>query len=419
MSTVPDHLTPAELDAAELDAADPLASWPGRFVHHDDVVAYLDGNSLGRPLRATGDRFARFLDDDWGGRLIRSWDERWMALPTRIGDRIGALLGAAPGQTVVADSTTVLLYKTIRAALDLARGPAGADRDEIVIDDDQFPTDRFVVEGIAREHDATVRWMHVDPARGVTAADLRDVVGPRTAVVLLNHVSYRSAFIADMSGLTAIAHDAGALVVWDLCHSVGVVPTELDAWQVDLAVGCTYKFLNGGPGAPAFLYCRQPLQARAVPPIQGWMGAADVFAMGPSYDPAPGIGRFVSGTPPITGMLAMQDMLDALETVGIDAVRAKSVALTEYAIRLADEVLGPFGVEVVSPRDAAVRGSHVMLRHPDFREVVARLWERGVVPDFRNPDGLRVGLSPLSTTFAEVAAGLGAIRDALAAVPAR
>jgi kynureninase len=409
-----DHLDAAELDAAALDAAafdaaDPLGAWPDRFVRTGDVVAYLDGNSLGRPLAATRERLARFLDEDWGSRLIRSWDEQWMDLPTAIGDRIGRhLLGAAPGQTVVADSTTVLLYKAIRAGLS-----ARPERDEIVIDDDQFPTDRFVVEGIAREHGATVRWMHVDPALGVTAEDLRAVVGPQTAVVLVNHVSYRSAYIADMPGLTAIAHEAGALVVWDLCHSVGVVPMDLDAWEVDLAVGCTYKFLGGGPGAPAFLYARASLLPELVPPIQGWMGAADVFSMAAAYEPAATVRRFVSGTPPVTGMLAMQDMLDALESVGIDAVRAKSTALTEYTILLADEHLVPLGVEVASPRDASVRGSHVMLRHPDFREVVARLWERGIVPDFRNPDGLRVGLSPLSTTFAEVEAGVLAIRDEL------
>jgi kynureninase len=406
-----DPLDPAALDPAVLDAADPLAAWTDRFVRTGDVVAYLDGNSLGRPMTTTADRFARFVAEDWGTRLIRSWDEQWMDLPTAIGDRIARVtLGAGPGQTVVADSTTVLLYKAIRAAL-----TARPDRDEIVIDDDQFPTDRFVVEGIAQEHGATVRWVHVDPALGVTVEDLEAVVGPRTAVVLVNHVSYRSAYIADMPAITALVHAAGGLVVWDLCHSVGVVPMELDAWEIDLAVGCTYKFLNGGPGAPAFLFARQSLHADLAPPIQGWMGAEDVFAMADGYRPAPTIRRFVSGTPPITGMLAMQDMLDALEAAGIEAVRAKSVALTQYAVRLVDEHLVPLGVSFASPRDASVRGSHVMIRHPEFRRVVAGLWERGIVPDFRNPDGLRVGLSPLSTTFAEVSAGIEAIREELTA----
>ena len=400
------------LDAGALDAADPLAGYVDRFVRDGDVVAYLDGNSLGRPLRATLDRYDAFVRRDWGERLIRSWDERWMDLPTELGDRIGALtLGAAAGQTVVADSTTVLLYKAIRAAFDAA----GPDRDEIVLDDDQFPTDRYVVEGIAREVGATVRRVHVDPALGLTPELVGPVLGPRTAVVLANHVSYRSAAIADLAGITRLAHDAGALVVWDLCHSVGVVPMTLDADRVDLAVGCTYKFLNGGPGAPAFLYARADLQDRLRPPVQGWMGARDVFAMGPAYVPAAGIRRFVSGTPPVTGMLPMQDMLDLVAEVGLPAIRAKSVALTSFATALVDEVLVPLGVEVASPRDAAVRGSHVMLRHPSFRSVVERLWADGVVPDFRNPDGLRLGLSPLSTTFAEVGRGVAAIRDALAA----
>jgi kynureninase len=312
----------------------------------------------------------------------------------------------------VADSTTVLLYKAIRAAFDAA----GPDRDEIVLDDDQFPTDRFVVDGIARECGATVRRVHVDPDLGLTPELLAPVLGPRTAVVLGNHVSYRSAAIADLAGITRLAHEAGALVVWDLCHSVGVVPMTLDADGVDLAVGCTYKFLNGGPGAPAFLYAGGAVLDRLRPPVQGWMGAADVFAMASSYVPADGIRRFVSGTPPVTGMLAMQDMLDLIEEVGIDAVRAKSVSLTSFVIAFADEHLVPLGVGIASPRDPPLRGSHVMLRHPGFREVVERLWRVGVVPDFRNPDGLRVGLSPLSTTFAEVERGLAAIRDAVASV---
>ncbi|ROQ38614.1 kynureninase [Frondihabitans sp. PhB188] len=396
----------------DLDTTDPLAAYVDRFVPAVGVTAYLDGNSLGRPLRATADRIAGFVAHDWGTRLIRSWDDRWMDLPTVVGDRIGALaLGSAAGQTVVGDSTTVLLYKALRAALEIGQR---AGRHEIVLDDDQFPTDRFVVEGIARERGATVRWIHVDPDAGVTPALVGDAVGPGTAVVLLNHVSYRSGFLADLPAITAIVHDAGALVVWDLCHSAGVVPMSLDEAGADLAVGCTYKFLNGGPGAPAFLFARADLQARLEQPIQGWMGAADVFAMAASYEPAPGIRRFISGTPPVLGMLPMQDMLDLIEEVGIDAVRTKSLALTDHAFALADEHLAPLGVVTATPRDPAVRGSHVTLRHPDFKALLPRLWDAGVIPDFRNPDALRLGLSPLSTSFAEVEAGVAAVREALA-----
>ena len=400
-----------DLPAAPHDAADPLAALVARFVPAGDVVSYLDGNSLGRPLLATGPRVEQLLRHDWGTRLIRSWDERWMALPTEVGDRIGTVaLGAAPGQTVVGDSTTVLLYKAIRAALAARPG-----RHEIVIDDDQFPTDRFVVEGIARERGAVVRWVSVDPALGVTPELLAPVLGPDTAVVLVNHVSYRSAFVADLEAIATAVREAGALLVADLCHSVGVVPMQLDAWGVDIAVGCTYKYLNGGPGAPAFLYARADLVAELEQPIQGWMGAADVFAMADGYTASPGIRRFISGTPPVVGMLAMQDMLDLVDEAGLDAVRAKSVALTEYALELVDAWLVPLGVEVASPRDPAQRGSHVMIRHAAFREVVATLWEQGVVPDFRNPDGLRIGLSPLSTSFEEVRVGLAAVRAALQA----
>ncbi|GAA0967181.1 kynureninase [Frigoribacterium faeni] len=400
-----------ELPADALDAADPLAALVSRFAPAGDVVSYLDGNSLGRPLTATSGRIEGFLRHDWGTRLIRSWDERWMDLPTVLGDRIGAAaLGAAAGQTVVGDSTTVLLYKAIRALL-----AARPDRHEIVIDDDQFPTDRFVVEGIARERGATVRWVHVDPTLGVTVDLLADVVGPDTAVVLVNHVSYRSGYVADMAAITELVHAAGALVLFDLCHSVGVVPMRLDEWGVDVAVGCSYKYLNGGPGAPAFLYARRDLLPTLEQPIQGWMGAADVFAMADGYTPAPGIRRFISGTPPVVGMLPLHDMLDLVEEAGIDAIRAKSLALTDYAFALVDAWLGPLGVTVATPRAAELRGSHVTVTHPSFRAVVAALWEEGVVPDFRNPDGLRIGLSPLSTTFAEVRVGIAAIRAALLA----
>ncbi|MBO0609985.1 kynureninase [Myceligenerans salitolerans] len=404
-------LTPSALAerAAALDAADPLAHYRDRFAPSPGLVAYLDGNSLGRPLRATRDHLAGFVDDVWASRLIRAWDEGWMDAPTELGDTIGRVtLGAAPGQTVVADSTTVMLYKLARAAVG-----ARAGRDEIVADTENFPTDRFVLEGVAAESGMTIRWITPDPALGVTADDVAGVVSERTALVLLSHVAFKSAFVADMPAVTRVVHDAGALVLWDLCHSVGAVPVELDACGVDLAVGCTYKFLNGGPGAPAFGYVARELQDQLRQPVQGWMGAADPFAMGPAYEPAPGIRQFVSGTPPVVGMLPMRDMLDLIDEVGMAAVRAKSVALTQFVVEAADQHLAPLGVRVASPRDAAVRGSHVMLEHPRFREATALLWRWGVVPDFRPPAGMRIGLSPLSTSFTEVARGLALVAEAL------
>ncbi|MDZ5146185.1 kynureninase [Microbacterium testaceum] len=408
---VPAHSFAAE--AGRLDGADPLAHHRDAFVGSETSLIYFDGNSLGRPPRATADRLARFVTDEWGGRLIRGWDEAWMELPFVIGDRIGALaLGAASGQTVIGDSTTVLLYKMLRAALDAqtARDP---ERVEIVVGRDDFPTDRYLVEGIAAERGARVVWVEVDTARGVDADSLRAAVGPRTAVVLLSHVSYRSGFLADGPELTAIAHRAGALVLWDLCHSAGSVPVELDAWNADLAVGCTYKYLNGGPGSPAFAYVASRHHATLNQPVQGWMGAADVFSMGPQYRPAEGMRRFLSGTPPVLAMVAMQDTLDLLDAAGIEAVRAKSIALTEFAVRVADGILSPLGVRLASPRDPAERGGHVTLSHPAMRAVTARLWNDDVIPDYRDPHGLRIGLSPLSTSFAETLAGMQAVAAAV------
>ncbi|MCU1424894.1 MAG: aminotransferase class V-fold PLP-dependent enzyme [Microbacteriaceae bacterium] len=384
----------------------------------DTVVAYLDGNSLGRPLVASVDRVSEFMTAQWGGRLIRGWsggavgEEGWLDLGQRIGDDLGrVVLGAAPGQTTIGDSTTVLLYKLVRAAVELRPG-----RTELVIDRDNFPTDRYVLEGIAAERGLTVRWVETDAAAGVTAEALAEHLSLSTALVVLSHVSYRSGFLADVHALTTLTHDAGALIVWDLCHSAGVVATELDACGVDFAVGCTYKYLNGGPGSPAFAYVRAEHLADFRQPIQGWLGSARPFEMGQGYEPAKGIRRLLSGTPPVIGMLAMRDMIALIESVGIDAVRAKSVALTEHAIALVDALLPDAGL--ASPRDPARRGSHITIDHDGFEAVMPELWRRGIIPDFRRPNGIRLGLSPLSTSFAEVSLGVAAIAELVAVTPA-
>ena len=391
------------------DARDPLAGYRDRFVGAESSLVYFDGNSLGRPLKVTGPRLARFVDEEWGGRLIRGWDERWFDLPRTIGDDLGrVVLGAGPGQTAVGDSTTVLLYKLMRAAVAARPG-----RTEIAIDRDNFPTDRYVAAGIADECGLTLRWIEVDRAAGVTPDLLAAAVGEQTALVVLSHVAYRSAWLADVPELTRIAHDAGALVLWDECHSAGSVPVALDDAGVDLAVGCTYKYLNGGPGSPAYCYVARRHLDTLTQPIQGWMGAVDPFLMGPTYAPAEGIRRFLSGTPPIVGMLAVQDMLDLVEEVGMPAVRAKSVELTSYAVEVAESLLGDHGVVLASPRDPAQRGGHVTLDHPLMREVTAALWQQDVIPDYRDPGGLRIGLSPLSTSFAEVERGLEMVRATL------
>ena len=406
-SGVDDLATQAEL----LDAADPLADFRDQFIGSDDpaIIAYLDGNSLGRPLRATRDRISGFVEEIWGRRLIRAWDEGWMDDPVRVGDDIGrVVLGAAAGQTVVGDSTSVMLYKWIRAASAGQRG-----RDEIIADVGNFPTDRFVVEGIADELGMRLRWLEADRRSGITVDQVTEVTGPRTALILLSDVAYRSGYLADVPAITATAHDHEALVLWDVCHSAGAMPRRLDDWGVDLAVGCTYKYLNGGPGSPAFGYVRADLQQRLRQPIQGWMGSAEPFEMAKHYLPSDSIRRFISGTPSIIAMLAMQDMLALIEQAGLEAIRAKSVALTEFAMQISDQLLSPLDVEIASPRDAARRGSHITLEHPGFRIATQRLWDRGVIPDFRPPDGLRIGLSPLSTSFREVFDGLAAVRDVL------
>ena len=398
--------------ARRLDDADPLAHLRSRFLGVDDpsVLAYFDGNSLGRPLVATAERMDAFVRDQWGGRLIRGWTDEWLEWPLVVGDRLGAaVLGAGPGQVVVADSTSVLLYKLVRAAVDASPG-----RREVVVDTDNFPTDRYVVEGIAAERGLSVRWIETDPATGVTADQVAEVVGPDTALLVFSHVAYRSAWIADAPEITRLAHDAGALVLWDLSHSVGSVPVELDAWGADLAVGCGYKYLNGGPGAPAFAYVASRHLDRLRQPVQGWMGRADMFEMGPGYDAAPGIRSVLSGTPPILAMVPLLAGLELLEEAGIAAVRTKSVLLTELAVQLAEAWLVPLGFGIASPRDPERRGGHVTLCRADARELNARLVERGVIPDFRAPDGLRLGLSPLSTSFEEVHRGLELLREVAA-----
>ena len=386
-----------------LDAADPLAAFRDRFVIDDDLVAYLDGNSLGRVPRATVDRLTAFVRDEWGSRLIRGWADPWVELPVTVGDELGqALLGAAAGQTVIADSTSVNLYKLLHAAMGLR-----PERDEIVIDATNFPTDRYLVESVAAARGLTVRWLRPDLVDNVTVDALAEVLGERTAVVVLSHVDYRSGTLVDLPAITRRVHEHGAVVVWDVCHSAGVLPIALDAAEVDFAVGCTYKYVNGGPGAPAFLYVAERHLTAVTQPIAGWWSASDLFAMSETYEVAPTIRRMLSGTPSVSGIVAVQEGVRLIAEAGTDAIRTKSEALTAYAIELLDDA----GLELVTPRDAALRGSHVTVRHPEARRITDEMIERGVVPDFREPDLIRLGLSPLSTSFAEVEAGIRVLRD--------
>lgn len=399
--------------AARLDAADPLRAFTTRFEKAPGVLAYFDGNSLGRPVAGVAEELARFVRHDWGTRLIRSWDEGWMTWPEQLGDRLGEVaLGAAAGQVVVADSTTVMLYKLLRALADAQRR-SDPRRTEIVVDTDNFPTDRYVAEGVAAERDMVLRWIEADPATGVTTVQVEEAVGERTAVVLLSHVAYRSGYVADGPGITTAVHAAGGFVLWDLSHSVGSVPVDLDRWGADAAAGCSYKYLCGGPGAPAFGYLATRHQGVALPPVQGWMGRRDPFQMGSGYAPAAGVRGLVSGTPPIVAMVPLRAGIEQLEQATLSAVRAKSLALTDFAWSLVQRWPARLGVLVASPREHDRRGGHLTLRHPRFRQVLPLLWQRGVIPDFREPDGLRLGLSPMSTTFTEVELGLEQVRRSL------
>ena len=394
----------ASLDSAALDAADPLAPFRDRFVIPDQRLVYLDGNSLGRLPAATVERLARVVGGEWGGELIRGWDH-WLDEPLRVGDRLAeAVLGARPGEVVLSDSTSVNFYKAALAALEARPG-----RRVVVTDRPNFPTDRYVLEGLARARDLEIAWLDPDDVEGPQPADVEAALADHrgdVALVTLSHVNYRSAAIADMGAITALAHEAGALTIWDLSHSAGSIAVDLEGSGADLAVGCTYKYLNGGPGAPAWLYVRRSLQGQLRNPIQGWFGQRDQFAMGQGYDPEPGIRSWLVGTPGIIGLAAADEGIKLIAEAGIDRIRAKGIALTEYAIALLDARLARLGFSLGSPRDPAHRGAHVAIRHPDARRLTAELIARDVIPDFREPDSIRFGLSPLTTRFSDVEAGV-------------
>ncbi|MYV49921.1 kynureninase [Streptomyces sp. SID2888] len=395
-----------ELRARERDAADPLAAVRARFVL--DEAVYLDGNSLGALPAAVPGRMEDVVRRQWGSLRIRSWDESgWWTAPERIGDRIAPLVGAAPGQIVVGDSTSVNVFKALVAAVRLARGTAGAEggRDEIVVDATTFPTDGYIAGSAARMTGCTLR--------PVAPAEVPDALGDRTAAVLLNHVDYRTGRLHDLPGLTAAVHAAGAVVVWDLCHSAGALPVGLDEHGVDLAVGCTYKYLNGGPGSPAYLYVRRELQDRFDSPLPGWNSHADPFGMRADYEPAAGAPRGRVGTPDILSMLALEAALEVWDGVSVDAVRAKSLALTDFFLECVAAYAPEGVVESLTPAAHAERGSQVALRCPDAGEVMKRLIGSGVVGDYRPPDVLRFGFTPLYVGFADAERAARILADTL------
>ncbi|MFJ6832434.1 kynureninase [Streptomyces sp. NPDC091209] len=374
--------------AAELDAADELAGVRGQFVL-DDVV-YLDGNSLGALSAGVPGRVEDVVRRQWGELRIRSWEESgWWTAPERIGDRIAPLVGAAAGQIVVGDSTSVNVFKALVGAVRLA----GEGRDEILVDATTFPTDGYIAESAARMTGCELR--PVDPD------EVPSALNSRTAAVLLNHVDYRTGRRFDLPSLTSAIRAAGAISVWDLCHSAGALPVGLDENGVDLAVGCTYKYLNGGPGSPAYLYIRSGLQDRFDSPLPGWNSHAEPFGMSASYAPAPGALRGRVGTPDILSMLALEAALEVWDGVSIDSVRAKSLALTDFFLECVSAYVPEGRVESVTPSAHAERGSQVALRCADAGAVMKRLIDQGVVGDFRHPDILRFGFTPLYVGFAD------------------
>lgn len=381
--------------AARLDAADPLAAVRDRFVLPEGLV-YLDGNSLGPLPIGVADRVRRVVEDEWGGSLIRGWnDDGWVDLPSRVGDRIGALVGAGPGTVAATDSTSVNVAKALTAGLRRNR-----DRRVVLSDDGNFPTDLYMAQGLLGALDAGHQLRTVPPEQ--VEAVLAGPDGEDVAVLMLTHVDYRTGRMHDMAALTDLAHHRGAIAMWDLAHSAGAVEVELDAWGVDLAVGCSYKYLNGGPGAPAFVYVAERHAPAVEPLLSGWFGHEAPFAFDLDYRPAPGVGRMLVGTPPVIGLSALDAALDVWRGVSMAEVRAKSVALTERFVAGVEASCAPHGLRLVSPRDPAARGSQVSFAHPDGYAIVQALIADGVIGDFREPDVMRFGFTPLYLSFADV-----------------
>ena len=394
--------------AAELDADDPLRPFRDQVLRADPELVYLDGNSLGMLPLAAADRLRRVVNEQWGGELVRGW-QHWDRLPVEVGDRIGGLVGAAPGQVVATDTISVNLFKLACAALDARPG-----RTVLVTDAGNFPSDRHVLDGVARLLGGELRLVSGDPVSGLTADDLAPHLTDDVALVALSHVDYRGGAVADLAGITDAVHRAGALMLWDLAHSAGSVPVGLDDAGADFAVGCTYKYLNAGPGSPAYLYVRRDLQAHLRNPIQGWWGHEDMFDMDAPYRPATGVARFQTGTPAIPGLVAADEGVRMLAEAGVDRLRAKSMALTSYVVELADAWLAPLGFALASPRDAAARGGHVVLAHDDAYRIGEAMVRVKVIGDVRPPNLLRLAPAPLTTSFGEVWEGMRRIRDMVA-----
>jgi kynureninase len=403
------NFSPARSFAENLDRQDPLARFRARFFIADPDLIYLDGNSLGRLTHASQARLPRLVEQEWGRNLVRGWNAGWWEAPLRVGEKIARLVGAAPGQVAACDNVSLNLFKLASTALALSPG-----RNSIVTDTLNFPSDLYILQGLARSLGNRHAIIRVGSQDGDITPDLDALaaaIDDSTALVTLSHVTFKSGYLYDMAAITELAHRHGAMVLWDLSHSAGALLVALDACNADFAIGCTYKYLNGGPGAPAFLYVHRDLQEQVLSPVWGWWGQAAPFAFDLDYTPAPGVVRFLSGSQPILSLLVMEAALDPLLEAGMEALRSKSVLLSEYLIALADDLLVPLGFSLGSPRAAWQRGSHVSLRHPEgYRINRTLIEEMNVLPDFRAPDNLRLGLTPLYTSFCDIWEGVERIR---------
>ncbi len=402
--------------ASQLDSQDKLASFREAFIINDPDLIYLDGNSLGRLPKVAIERAKQIVEEEWGSDLIRGWNKGWWDAPARVGDKIGQLVGAAAGQVLVNDTVSINLFKLAASALTLQ-----PNKKRIITDTFNFPSDLYILQGVvnlldggqdasSRDHEI-IRIGASDNDITPNLAELESSINANTALVTFSHVVFKSGYLYDMQRITELAHKKGALVLWDLSHSVGSVPVKLDDCNVDLAIGCTYKYLNGGPGAPAFLYVNRKIQEKLSSPIWGWWGQKKPFDFGLDYEPAEGVQRFLVGTQPMISLLTMEAALEPTLQAGMDSIRAKSILLTDYASFLTESLLAPFDFSLGSPVDSAGRGSHISIRHPEgYRINRALIEEMNVIPDFREPDNIRLGFAPLYTSFVEVWEGFDRIK---------
>ena len=403
------NFSPSLAFAKQLDTQDPLASYREQFVITDPDLVYLDGNSLGMMPKVALERAKHVVEQEWGNDLIRGWNKGWWDAPKRVGDKIGQLIGAAEGQTLVNDTVSLNLYKLAMAALTYQ-----PEKKRIITDTLNFPSDLYILQGcvntLGNRHEI-IRIGAIDDDITPNIEQLESAINENTALVTLSHVVFKSGYLYDMQRITELAHKAGVLVLWDLSHSVGSVPVHLDDCNADFAIGCTYKYLNGGPGAPGFLYVNKNIQEKLSSPIWGWWGQKNPFDFNLDYTPAPGAQRFMVGTQPMISLLTMETALEPTLNAGMDAIRAKSILMTDYASFLNETWLAPLGFSLGSPLDSAKRGSHISIRHADgYRINRALIEEMNVIPDFRAPDNIRLGFAPLYTSYSEIWEGFDRIR---------